>query len=90
MATVHPIRSATASLHEGIVLDADTPAVIFNPAADASTLLGFVHGQLAIMGGVLRHSACETDNVISPPLLALIEPAIAALELAAERLQKPA
>lgn len=90
MATAHPIRSATASLHEGIVIDTSTPAVIFNPAADVSTLLGFVHGQLAIMHSVLHHSACESDNVISPPLLALIEPAVAALELAAEKLQPSA
>lgn len=90
MATEHPTHSAAASIHEGILIHTETPAVIFNPAADALTLLGFAHGQVAIMHGILHHSASESDNVISPPLLALIEPAVAALELAAEKLQKPA
>jgi hypothetical protein len=92
MATVHPIRSATASLHEGIVIDTDTPAVIFNPAADAGALMSFAHGQLSIMEGILLHMSSKDhgDDPIADPLLSLIRPAMAALQNAAAKLNNPA
>lgn len=91
MATNNLNHDATASAHEALLINSEAPAVVFNPAADAAALVSFAHGQLAIMEGFLKHnSQAHGNDLISDPLLALVLPAMSALQNAAAKMNNPA
>jgi hypothetical protein len=79
-----PTTSAQSNIHDSIRVETSgPPAVIFNPAAGVPDLLSYVHGQLVILDEALRLlDRAESDNGLGSALVAVLQSAMRAVEIA--------
>lgn len=86
--------SAQHGIHDAIRLDTDgPPAVIFNSGAGLEDVLSYAHGQLRILDGVLSALSQRDEGqptALSYALRAILDPAVQAISLAADRVRATA
>lgn len=91
--TPQPV-SAQHGIHDAIRMNAEgPPAVIFNPCAGLEDVLSYAHGQLCILDEVLNAMSRSDDadpGALPYALRAILDPAMQALSLAADRVRADA
>lgn len=82
----YPQHSATTGIHDAIRVTGPD-AVVFNAEAGVTDLLAYAQGQMQILATLLLALEEAEDHApLSYALRAVLEPAKAAVELAADRL----